>query len=980
MLSSVLPRQVRKREANFTVNPLREPGSRRPRGRTSEVHLAKEDTSRKGSFKHIKPAFDHDSAARKAPINYRKPDKGLSKLGHRAGYDEVQLVRTRNAVRKHKMERRGEQAVMANIPKGQRKYLQKRKKVSDVGFRASLRAFQDKGTPVPKRYTIPDHLPGFTMAQLMIAKQHQSNVDEDAPVVIHDDKGIRKHLRKLASVFAHPPYRKWQHHFGAQPRKVKGKSVPTSGVAAMRIATVERMLAKQPTLLSVEHLAKLKDLLIQAGDVELNPGPCKKGCRCKKCKGKVPQVDLADVDRSAKEQALEDCAAFLFDEDKPCPAGTSESFKEAERKSKGPHGDKGFHRKKAPPRALRVKKLIKQGTPPDQGPIDTGGDEYDPGYAAPPAPELPPAPAPPGFKSVLSGEFVPPHIVHKAITLLCGDPASVTSSLSTAPGKELGLASVATVTKLAANYDVVYLRFDGYLPSFTQHWWFAFYYLVDRLFNADISLLSCLFTYWKLMLPLFFVTGFFWWMSWFNLGLQLTLAALAVRWTQKNRVLKYLRGPTVYGKRMTGYIPHLYQEAKFECNPYATREVASDVALRVIRTEANFPLDQMDVTVAVSTQLFVACAYEETQVFQDVAERGTLTFEPGCTPTRTDRSDGAPWSAALRYTATATESVKQHFQYLAQKVVKESKQTAAGLPDLKTFASFQVPFPISPQFAQIVPTLLHSSKDFVRGYLDRLLLLTPKDFKDLRSSLANGLRRISNQDAPLASTSGLEELVMMMDERTNFGGSTITSEDEDRLPDDLDTSSHLSSSRATRHGSTRGGSTPAAMSSRCSRARSSRASKRSSISSSISSSTCQSPTVPPLSPKCAAPDLDTISLTTPASRNTSRLKSCEPVSFSCTPTCVHGSHQGICPFCLACCLVKTSSTHEQELKQASEPVECPVRPVPPSETVSLTSCLPSTSPMNMDRTTFSDWLKEMTASLPSPSNSSPMNSPTSASK
>lgn len=938
-LSKLLP--TKKKFVDFTPNPDRPPGSRRKRGASSGY--AKEDHRRKGDLRHKKERYDASSAQRKAPTQYRKSEKGLNKKGVRAGYDQADEIMVRNAVRKHKMQRRHEIAEMIRIPASSRKYLKPQKIRTSTGFRAALREYFERGTPVPKRFEIPEHLPGFQCAELLRAKADQATVEEIIPTPIHDDKGVRKKLRKLASVFKNSPYRNWQHHYGFQPAKVGGRYVLTPGLANRRIAYVEALVAKQPTLISQEHLTKLRDLLIQAGDVELNPGPHRKGCQCRKCA--APKfIDLTKLNNQVEEE----CAAYLArDNNSEASCSRDAESKDARiaanQTARDEEKGRGFHRTKKPHKP-QIKVKIDRRPPPA---------EPEP---EPPEPDTPDPTAP---RPLLDGEPVPPHVVHRAIEALCGDPASVKSARHIAAGQSLGMSSESTIKKIKADYAVCYLKFNGYLPVFTQHWWFSYYYTLDRLLSMDIPLMLNFLRYWKFSIPLLFVFGLTSYLSWSMFALELTSFFALSRWIWGGRIVRYLRSPSVYGKRMTGYVPHIYQEGRYEINPLATQELAHEMAHRILKTQANFPKDQMDMTVYDNTTLFIRCSYEDTQVFQDAVERGDLTFVPGCNPLP-DSASG-PYSAALKSTLTATEALKQHFRDWARKLEKPSSVQAAASRVRRTSASLKKPCRALRRSARTGRILTHLFKDSENESSGLPKQQTETDSHCSDNSWENGLEHIFGPLGECPSSSGLDPPDIQKNESENSSESTISSEEDIQLEDSPVKSSLSSSLSRMVSSNSHVGSILDWTLSRCSRVQSSSPSNERCTSSSTSSRMYQSPSALQRLLLCAALACDTIKQTTPPLKSTSPPKSCKHVNSSSTDTCAHGSQSA------------TSTTFYQPLvdqiisqlvsasKQRLKPVECPEKPAHPSGTDLPISCSPCSSQASTENPTFPDMWRETTA-------------------
>lgn len=177
------------------------------------------------------------------------------------------------------------------------------------GFRAALRSLEKSGTPVPLHYTIPVHLPGVTPQLLAAARKSQ----ESARPHFHSvgtDESVANHLRRLLKFkvrggeFDHIG-KKWLHHYGFNP-DVKGTT--PSGLAEARVSNITR-LCRTRSLLSESQLAALRDLLIRAGDVELNPGPRKD----KKKTHNRKKLDAAYVDdKVARESEAAKKIAMKF--------------------------------------------------------------------------------------------------------------------------------------------------------------------------------------------------------------------------------------------------------------------------------------------------------------------------------------------------------------------------------------------------------------------------------------------------------------------------------------------------------------------------------------------------------------------------------------------------------------------------------------------------------------------------------------------
>jgi len=239
---------------------------KRLRGQRHPVHESfKEDTRR------VKDERLRKTTHRKAP------EKGLNKpMGEGYSRESRKEVLLRNAINKTREHRRDlqEQRVERKKRAKQPRALLERTLNNPPGFRAALRAFRDQGTPLPRQYNVPPHLPGWTFKELLLAKESQAGSSDNIRAV-GSDKGVlnrmefiaRQPIDKKSGAIANISS-KWVFHYGYQPND---KKLPCPGLADRRVENVTR-LNRVHNVMSERHLTSLRQLLIQAGDVELNPG------------------------------------------------------------------------------------------------------------------------------------------------------------------------------------------------------------------------------------------------------------------------------------------------------------------------------------------------------------------------------------------------------------------------------------------------------------------------------------------------------------------------------------------------------------------------------------------------------------------------------------------------------------------------------------------------------------------------------------
>lgn len=238
---------------DFTPNPNR---------RHSRGHATRSNYSKEFDTRRVK-----DTRRRKSYGT--RSDKGMAKATNKILHDGGSSNQVRQAViekQQSEFARQGRRLMDSRL------VLRKRSRQvgailhTNTGFRQAVKAFATSGAlPAPGVYCVPATLPGVRQKVLDEFREACKSIK----VKLTDIEGKRyeRHLgvfKRTGRLMS----------FGYQPLGSVSSGLKTPECAASRVELAVKLNKNKPVL-SARQLASLSQLLIRAGDVELNPGPSK---------------------------------------------------------------------------------------------------------------------------------------------------------------------------------------------------------------------------------------------------------------------------------------------------------------------------------------------------------------------------------------------------------------------------------------------------------------------------------------------------------------------------------------------------------------------------------------------------------------------------------------------------------------------------------------------------------------------------------